>query len=89
VASSSRQELERRVARLGERTHAAAQHLHSLRAELRRTLAAGVRDVTDSRALVGAAFAIAAAVAVWAGLRREAHMQRRRGTGRTTRRARC
>ena len=85
MASSSPAEIERRIIRLGERAHAEAQHLRDELAELRRTVAAGMRDVADSRALVGAAFAIAAAVGVWQGLR---HGARMRGSGRATARAR-
>jgi hypothetical protein len=70
VANKNPEELERRIARVGERTHAEAQQLRLEFLQARNTLAAGVRDLTRSRALLGTVFAAAAAAGVWAGMRR-------------------
>ncbi len=70
MANNSPEELERQIARVGERAHAEAQRLRFEFARARNTLAAGVHDLTQSRALLGTVFAAAAAAGVWAGMRR-------------------
>jgi len=70
VANNNPEELERRIARVGERAHAEAQRLRFEFAQARNMVSAGVRDLTRSRALLGTVFAAAAAAGVWVGMRR-------------------
>ena len=75
MANKDAAELERDIARLGERAHAESQRFHADLADVRAEIRSGVWRLAHSRTLLGIAFAVAASAGAWAALR--SHRRRR------------